>query len=377
MRVATVCFSRTVGGLELATLRRGAELRERGHHVISVLPDAPDLVARAETLGLPVDRITPTLPYLDLPAARKLNIVLQREEIELILVARTRDLSTAMIAAGRDVAVVLYQQMQSGLDKHDWFHNKVFRRLDGCVAITRRGRDELAANTAIAPETISVIPYGIDTTRFSPDAIDRREARSRFSITDTDFTVGIVGGFNPGKGQREFLRALGIAAEREPELSNTISALLIGERPGDSGEYVAELRAIRDALPFADRVQLLPFADDPRFAYGALDLFVLASHSETFGMVLQEAMAMGVPVIATNAGGVPEIVTDGETGLLMEPANAEAIAEAIVKLYRAPELRAALAERARRFIVEAYDSERQYVAFEKALAEAIGRRRNG
>ncbi|MEP7221011.1 MAG: glycosyltransferase family 4 protein, partial [Bacteroidota bacterium] len=365
------------GGLELATLRRGAELREREHHVISVLPDAPDLVARAETLGLPVDRITPTLPYLDLPAARKLNIVLQREEIELILVARTRDLSTAMIAAGRDVAVVLYQQMQSGLDKHDWFHNKVFRRLDGCIAITRRGRDELAANTAIAPETISVIPYGIDTTRFSPDAIGRRKARSRFSISDTDFTVGIVGGFNPGKGQREFLRALGIAAEHEPELSNTISALLIGERPGDSGEYIAELRAIRDALPFADRVQLLPFADDPRFAYGALDLFVLASHSETFGMVLQEAMAMCVPVIATNAGGVPEIVTDEETGMLVEPADAEAIASAIVKLYRNPELRAALAERARRFIVEAYDSERQYRAFEKALAEAIGRRRNG
>jgi glycosyltransferase involved in cell wall biosynthesis len=374
MRIATVCFSRTVGGLELATLRRGAELRARGHHVIAVLPDAPDLTRHADRLGLPVDRITPTLSYLDLPAARKLNTVLLRDEIDLILVARTRDLSTAMLGAGPRPAVVLYQQMQSGIDKHDWFHNKIFKRLDGCVAITRKVRDEMTTHTVLPEEKIAVVPYGIDADHFSPEAISRSEARAMFGIPDDRFVVGIVGGFDPGKGQREFIEALGIAAAREPELAGRVHALMVGERPSDASEYVAELRKLRDALPFADRVEFHPFADDPRPVYRALDAFVLASHSETFGMVLQEAMAMGAPSIGTDSGGVPEIITDGETGLLVPPKDPEAIAGALLRLYRDPGLRERLSAAARAFVLEAYDMERQYAAFERALLDAIERR---
>jgi D-inositol-3-phosphate glycosyltransferase len=374
MRVATVCFSKTVGGLELATLRRGAELRDKGHHVTAVLPDAPDLVRHAESFGLAVDRITPALPYLDLAAARKLNMVFHREGTELALVGRTRDLSTTMMAAGRDVAVVLYQQMQSGIDKHDWFHNKVFRRLDGCISITQRAREELVGNTVLAREKISVIPYGIDIEHFSPEALGAANARGDIGIAADGFTVGIIGGFNPGKGQREFLEALRIAAEMEPELAGRIHGVLVGERPSDSDEYGAELRRMRDALPFAERVTFLPFANDPRPAYRALDIFVLASHSETFGMVLQEALAMGLPAIATDAGGVPEIIVHEENGLLVPPKDAEAIARSIVKLYRDPALRQRLSMCARSFVRESYDAGRQYQAFEQALAGAIERR---
>jgi len=375
MRITTVCFSKTVGGLELATLRRGAELRERGHHVTAVLPDAPDLIRHAEMMGLAVDRITPAVPYLDLAAARKLSMVFQREETELALVARTRDLSTTMIAAGRDIAVALYQQMQSGIDKHDWFHNKVFRRLDACITITRRVREELVKNTVLAPEKITVIPYGVDTARFSPEAISREEARAHFTLPGDAFVVGIVGGFNPGKGQRELIEALRIAASLDDALAGTLHGLLVGERAGDSSEYGEELRQLRDALPFADRVTFHPFADDPRKAYRALDIFVLASHSETFGMVLQEALAMGVPSIGTEAGGVPEIIADGEHGVLVPPKDPEALAHAIVRLYRDPELRARLRERALDFVRDAYDHARQYEALERTLTGAIAQRR--
>lgn len=375
MRITTVCFSKTVGGLELATLRRGAELREQGHHVTAVLPDAPELIRHAEMMGLAVDRITPAVPYLDLSAARKLSMVFQREETELAFVARTRDLSTTMIAAGREIAVALYQQMQSGIDKHDWFHNKVFRRLDACIAITRRTEEELVKNTVLAPEKINVIPYGIDTARFSPEVVSREEARAHFGLSDDAFVVGIVGGFNPGKGQRELLEALRIAASHDEELADAIHGVLVGERAGDSSEYSTELRRLRDALPFADRVTFHPFADDPRKAYRALDIFVLASHSETFGMVLQEALAMGVPSIGTNAGGVPEIIVDGEHGVLVPPKDPEAIAHAIVRLYRDPQLRARLCERALHFVRSAYDHKRQLEALERTLAGAIERRR--
>jgi glycosyltransferase involved in cell wall biosynthesis len=265
--------------------------------------------------------------------------------------------------------------MQSGLDKRDWFHNKVFKRLDGCITITERGREELTTTTVLAPEKIAVVHYGIDTTRFSPESISREEARRTFGIPEDAFTVGIVGGFNPGKGQKEFIEGLRIAAEMEPGLGDRLHALIVGERPSDPADYVAEIGRLRQSLPFADRVQLLPFTSDPRPVYRALDIFVLASHSETFGMVLQEALAMGVPSVGTNNGGVPEIITDGRTGLLIEPQSPQAIADAVVKLYRDELLRSHIAHTGREFAIRTYDADRQYRRFEEVLGEAVGRRR--
>jgi glycosyltransferase involved in cell wall biosynthesis len=91
-------------------------------------------------------------------------------------------------------------------------------------------------------------------------------------------------------------------------------------------------------------------------------------------MVLQEAMAMGAPSIGTDSGGVPEIITDEVTGLLVPPKDPTAIAEAILRLYRDPGLREKLSTAARAFVLDAYDMERQYAAFERALLDAIERR---
>lgn len=374
MRIATLCFSKTSGGMELGLLRRGAELRSHGHHVVPVLPDAPELVRYARERGMVAESITPTLPYLDLPAARKLSIILAREEIDVIMVGRTRDLSTAMLAAGRDIAVVLYQQMQFGIDKHDWFHNKVFKRLDGCIPITERGRDQMLTYTVLAPEKITVVPPGLDMAQWHPSAISSDAARASFNLPPDAFVVGIIGGFNPGKGQREFLEGLRIAAATEPELGARLHALLVGERAGDIGEYTTGLRSLRDTLPFAERVHFHTFRDDPREAFRALDVFVLASHSETFGMVLQEAMAMEVASIGTDSGGVPEIIAHEKTGLLIPPQDPDAIAAAVIRLYRDSELRQTLARQGRQFVAESFDSEGQYVKVEKALADAMERR---
>jgi D-inositol-3-phosphate glycosyltransferase len=375
LSIVTICFSATVGGLELATLRRGAELQAHGHRVLSVLPDSPGLIAQAERLGLAHVTIVPTMKYADPIAAARLRAVLERAGAEVLLVARTADLSTSMLAAGHDRAVVLYQQMQSGLDKRDWFHDRVYRRLDGCITITRRGREDLERCTAIAPEKITTIPYPIDAEHFTPLAVDRVEARGQFGIAPGAFVVGIVGGFNPSKGQREFLEALELAAQVNGAFASRVHAIMVGIREGDADEYVAELEAIRARLPFADRVGFYPFANDTRPAYRAMDLFVLASHCETFGMVLQEAMAMGTPVIGTDCGGVPEIVRDGTAGVLVPPKDVRELADAILYLFADPTLRERLAARARQIVVDRYDLTRQYEAFEQALVDALERRR--
>ncbi|MBL7987802.1 MAG: glycosyltransferase family 4 protein [Chlorobi bacterium] len=374
LRIATICFSGTVGGLELATLRRAAELQGNGHHVISILPNSAAILEQAKRLGITATAITPRFSYLDILAARKLRKILDREEIDLLLVARTRDLSTAMLAAGTGRAVVLYQQMQFGQRKKDVFHNWVYRRLDGCVGITHRQRDQFIRLTNLAPEKISVVPYGIHADHFSPTVIPASAARAEMGIPDTAFLVGIVGGFNPGKGQREFLEGVRLAWQEAPSIREHLWAVLVGERPTDVGQYTTDLRALRDSLPFRERVLFRPFLNDPRTAYAGLDVFILASHSETFGMVLQEAMAMGVACIGTDAGGVPEIIAHEERGLLIAPNNPKAIADAMLRLFHNPELRQTLAANARQFVLRAYDSQKQYVAFQEALEQAAARR---
>jgi glycosyltransferase involved in cell wall biosynthesis len=376
LRIITVCYSGTAGGLELATLRRGAELRAAGHQVVAVLPDSPPLADYARQLSLPVETIDPMLPYLDPQGALRLRLLARRLRADVVLVGRTRDLSTAMLALGDDVAVVLYQQMQSGIRKRDLFHDWLYRRLDGCIAITRHGRDQLLECTSIEPEKISVIPYGIDTGWFSQESVDRSLARAGFSLPEEAFCVGIIGGFDPAKGQREFLQGLRMVAEQDPEIGSRLHALLIGERQADDPGYIDELRKLRDSLPFADRVQFHGFRSDPRSGFAALDLFVLASHSETFGMVVQEGLAMGVPIIATSSPGVAEIIVDGETGLLVPPRSPEAIARAIISLYHDSSLRERMARNGRLHAMEAYDSQRQYIAFERALYQAVARRRS-
>jgi glycosyltransferase involved in cell wall biosynthesis len=376
LRVVAVCFSPTVGGLELATLRRASELQQHGYQATAVLPDAPELIDHARRLGLTVDVITPSLPYLDPFAAWKLRQVIRRTGADLLLVARTRDLSTALLAAPDNVAVVLYQQMQSGLRKRDLFHDWVFRRLDGCIAITQHTGDQIVDCTALDAAKVSVIPYGVDTRRFAPDAVDRSAARRQFDVPEDAFVVGIIGNFNVTKGQREFIEAMGMAAKMEPALAASLQALVIGQSPSNDPAYIRELHALRDSLPIADRIHLHPFQTDPRLGFAALDLFVLASYAETFGMVVQEALAMGTAVIATGSEGVREIVSDGETGIIIPARNPEAIAEAVVRLFRDPGLRHRLATRGRAFACEAYDDERQRTAFERALYQAVARRRS-
>jgi glycosyltransferase involved in cell wall biosynthesis len=374
VRLATICFSPTVGGLELATLRRAAEMRARGHQAVAVLTRETGLDRHAAALGLPIARVRPRLDYADPIAAWQLRRVLEREESDVLLVARTRDLSTVMLAAGSARAVVLYQQMQFHRPKRGPFHDLVHRRLDACVAITEMQRAMMTQLTSLDPRKIAVVPYGIDAQRFRPGAIAREAARAALDIPPDAFVVGIVGGFDPGKGQRELLEALRLAAESDAALRARLFGLFVGERPTDDRAYVADLHARRDALPFRERVRLRGFLDDPREAYAAMDVFVLASHGETFGMVLQEALAMGVPSVATDAGGVPEIVTHERTGLLVPPRDAAAIAAAIVRLWRDPGLRSRLSNAARSFVLEAYDFDRQYRAFESALVAARDRR---
>ena len=178
---------------------------------------------------------------------------------------------------------------------------------------------------------VSVVHNGIDAAPYDRLAADTRAAvRTELGIAQDVFLVGMFSRLHPWKGQTVLLDAIA----RLPDVHALIvgGALFSGEAP-----YESELRS-RAGLPsYAGRVHMLGARDDVPRLLAACDVVVHASVlAEPFGRVLVEAMLAGRPVIATRAGGVPEVVTDGETGVLVEPGDARALTDALDALHRDP-----------------------------------------
>jgi glycosyltransferase involved in cell wall biosynthesis len=150
----------------------------------------------------------------------------------------------------------------------------------------------------------------------------------------------------PQKGIMEFIQATAIAAQAWP----TASFVLAGDGP-----LRPEARALCEELGLERRLHLLGHVEWARELIGALDLLVVASLTEGSSVVAMEAMALGKPVVATTVGGVPEVVVDGQTGLLVAPGDAEALGRAIIELLADPERAQEMGERGRQRAASQFD----------------------
>jgi glycosyltransferase involved in cell wall biosynthesis len=174
-------------------------------------------------------------------------------------------------------------------------------------------------------EKSCAIHPGIDVARF--DGRGRDELRMEWGIGDEPL-VGIVGRLQPWKGQHVFLRAAARIARKNPQAKFVIVGDAIG---GFSAGYPAQLRWLAGELGIEDKVVFAGQRRDVPAVMAALDVFVHASRSEPFGIVIVEAMAAGVPVVATRGGGVGEIVVDGTTGTLVDVEDERAMSDAVLR----------------------------------------------
>lgn len=212
------------------------------------------------------------------------------------------------------------------------------RFTDRIIGLTEQEvRDHLARGIG-RPEQFVSIPSGVELAAFEP-ARDRAAAvRAALGLPRGARVLGTVGRLEPVKGHRHLLDAFGELAPRFPDLC----LVLVGD-----GELLPELQAYAAALGGADRVRFPGWWDDVPGLLGALDLFALPSLNEGMGRALVEAMAAGLPIVASRAGGIPEVLDGGAAGLLVEPASAGALARGIETLLLDPALGARLGRAAR------------------------------
>lgn len=200
---------------------------------------------------------------------------------------------------------------------HRW---KYTRTCHGVIALSQSVRQVLIA-AGVPDSHIEVIVPGIEMPQELPDAQTRVQARERWGFSSDEFVIGHAAAFTHEKGQDVALEAVLLLASR----LTRARMLLVGDGPERSQPRMIELA--RQASGIA---QLPGFVDDLEQFYAALDLYIMPSRSEAWGLTALRAMAYGLPVIASNVGGLPEAVEHGKGGWLVTPESPIALADAIV-----------------------------------------------
>lgn len=186
------------------------------------------------------------------------------------------------------------------------------------IANSRAGRDHNIRHGA-PPDRIIVIPNGVDTDRFRPDERARARLRAEWGIPDGDRVIGLVARLNPIKDHRTFIRAAATLAARRRD----VRFVCVGDGPPELGEA---LTALAQDLGVSDRLVWVGRRADMPAVHAALDIACSTSISEGFSNSLAEAMACGVPCVATDVGDSAYLI--GKTGIIVPPKDPNALAEA-------------------------------------------------
>jgi len=200
--------------------------------------------------------------------------------------------------------------------------------------------------------------------------------REQFGITPDAAVVGTVANVNPQKGIEYFVRAAAVIARERPEARFVV----IGHRDTNNPRYLAKIDREIGEAKLGERVVFAGARSDVEAVLPALDVKLITSvpNSEGTTTTSLEAMACGVPLVATRVGAVDEVVEDGVTGLLVPPLDPSVIARATLRLLDEPETRAAMAEAGRRRVEDggfglARSADLQAETYERALAHAARR----
>jgi glycosyltransferase involved in cell wall biosynthesis len=195
------------------------------------------------------------------------------------------------------------------------------------IALTpEEGKDYVNLGVAKS-KNISVIHSGVDLNCFKRSATKSNPKRDELGISPDSLVVGYVGWLIPIKGVTYLVEAMAEVVQRHPH-----SLLVLVGKGDEKGEEEMKLREQVENLGLAYKVRFLGWRPDVNEIMGCFDIFVLPSLNEGMGRVLVEAMAVGLPIVASRVGGIPDLVKDGENGLLVPPADAGALERAISDL---------------------------------------------
>jgi glycosyltransferase involved in cell wall biosynthesis len=240
------------------------------------------------------------------------------------------------------------------------------RVTDRIVCVSRADRDRGLASGIGHASQYRIVRSGIEPSLYAVTPEARARARRAIGAVPGEIVVGSIANFKPQKGPLDFVDAARLARARDGRLRFVVA--------GDGELRPAVERAI-DASGLGGCVKLLGWRDDVPELLAALDIFLLTSLFEGLPRAVLQAMAASVPVVATDTGGVAEVVLDGESGRLVPPGDPEAAAAAIVALAADAGLRERYAARARSQLTAEFDIRSMVRDLEELYDDVLARTR--
>jgi glycosyltransferase involved in cell wall biosynthesis len=331
------------GGGEVQVVLLLRELAARGHRS-RVAADPRGRLARvAAEAGFPVEAL-PIANALDVRAGLRLRRLAAEHDVAHFHTARAHAL--APFCRGRGARLVVTRRMDyvpRGGPYARWLYN---RAVDVVIAISEGVRAALV-HAGVRPDRIHVVPSGIDPGSLEAATAARAAVRRQWGAASEEVVVLVLGALERRKGHAVLLEAAALLGDDGRRLRYVFC--------GDGSERAALTGA---AAPLGDRVLVAGFTRDVPACLAAADVVALPSLHEGLGVAALEAMAAARPVVASRVGGLAEAVVDGETGLLVRPADATSLAHALRRLAADPALRARFGEAGRARVRARYTAAR-------------------
>lgn len=323
-RVLHVMDTLAVGGVELTLLRLIERTRDRFEHSVCCIRDLGIYADRFESAGARLVLVG-KVPRHDWGVPWRIAKVCRAVRPHIVHTRNWGTIEGAVAARLTRVPVVIHGEHGGDAynaarpPRRDRFRRLLFPFLDCVVAVSGQLERWLLDDLGVPPHKAVLVPNGVDTDSFRP-CTDRERLRCERGYVPTHLLIGAVGRLDAVKDYPTLIAAFEMALRRQP----AARLVIVGDGP-ERDSLVREIsrRNLQDA------VRLAGHQDDVREWLAAMDLFVQASLMEGTSNALLEAMAVGVPVIATRVGGNPEVVVDGVSGRLVPPGDPPALAAAM------------------------------------------------
>ena len=366
----TICqllHSLTVGGAEVLAERLARQLGGEFRVVFACLDDLGELGRSLRSDGFPV-HVLHRRPGLDLGCVRRLSRLLRQERVDVIHAHQYTPFfyATAARLLRARLPVMFTEHGRHQPDyprrKRMIYNRAVLRQADRVIGVGETVRQALIANEGIAPARTSVIYNGIDLAAFDARTVDRASVRREIGVGPDDFVIAQVARLDYLKDHATAVRTIARVAEQNRQAR----LVIVGEGPlrGEIEQQIA--RACGTEI-----VRMLGLRRDVGRILAAADAFLLTSVSEGIPLTVIEAMAAGLPVVSTAVGGVPEVIVDGETGLLAPAGDDQDLAQALLILSADGGLRTRMGEAGRRRAHDVFSEEKMHAGYRECYNEML------
>ena len=343
--ILELCLSPDLGGLELFMVSCIENFQKKTNCYAMVAPNKKLDTFLSQKVYLKRNKFFPIIPAL------KLAKFIDMHEIDIVHFHWTRDIATVVLAkvlSKRKIKLVQSRHMTMTRFKDDFYHKWLYKNIDMIHAVTDQVEEQLKKFIPkdIRPQ-LKTVHLGTKTPSIDSSRVE--VLREKYSLEDA-FLVGIIGRIEEAKGQFLVLEAIAKLKELN------VKALIVGQAMEEN--YLEQLKAKVSSLEIEDRVIFTGFSKEVHEHIKLCDVTVLATPKETFGLVVIESMANGIPVIAVNNGGPLEIIEEGVDGLFFDR-SVEDLEKKIKLFYHDKSLREKIAEQALRSVEEKFNDKKQ------------------